>query len=345
MSVADPVDRSIKRRRVLDVLDDTGKRSVLLTSAAAVNWYLDGARTHVGLAADPIVAVRVDRDNDTVVLTRNEQERLLAEELPTAVQVQRLDWWQQPSRAEADATEAELAVPLRRARASLLPAETGRFRDLGRDCAEVLTDILGRSAAVDTERSVAGRVTGALAARGIDPLVVLVGGESRRLLRHPLPRDEALGRRALVVVCGRRHGLIANLSRWVRFGPADPQQAELDVAIRSVEAAYLEASRPGATVGEAFLTGRAAYATAGFDADEWRRHHQGGPAGYAGRDPRATPEIADVIQEGQAFAWNPTSAGTKVEDTVLVGASGWVSITDDPNWPTEGGRPAELRLA
>jgi Xaa-Pro aminopeptidase len=97
--------------------------------------------------------------------------------------------------------------------------------------------------------------------------------------------------------------------------------------IRAVERAYLDATVPGASLADILRTGSAAYAEQGFDADEWTRHHQGGAAGYAGRDPRATPEATDVVQLWQAFAWNPTAPGVKVEDTVVVTPDGVEVLT------------------
>ena len=70
------VDRAVKRRRVLDVLDGRGADSVVLRSHTAVAWYLDGARTHVSLAGDPIAAVVVRRDGDELRVFDNEADRL-----------------------------------------------------------------------------------------------------------------------------------------------------------------------------------------------------------------------------------------------------------------------------
>ncbi|MGR0321235.1 hypothetical protein [Agromyces sp. ZXT2-3] len=58
------------------------------------------------------------------------------------------------------------------------------------------------------------------------------------------------------------------------------------------------------------------------------------------------PGIAAVVQPGQAFAWNPTAPGAKVEDTVLVGPGGVEVLTVDPRWPAVRvagrDRPGEL---
>ena len=95
----------------------------------------------------------------------------------------------------------------------------------------------------------------------------------------------------------------------------------------------IAATRPGRTIGAVFAVGEKAYAEAGFP-DEWRHHHQGGSTGYVGREVRATPGNSTEILPNQPFAWNPSIAGTKSEDTILVkpGDNSILSFTG--NWPT-----------
>ncbi len=204
--------------------------------------------------------------------------------------------------------EPDAAADLRTARASLLPAELARYRALCREVAEVLTDAATGARPADAERDVAARLAADLVARGIDPLVTLVAGRSRLAHRHPLPTAAPLGDRAMLVVCGRRHGLIANATRWVRWG-ASAIEADAARRILDVEAAFLAGTWVGATVGEAFAAGIAAYGRSGFDPGEWRRHHQGGAAGYAGRDPRGTPAVTDPVQARPGVRVEPDRAG------------------------------------
>jgi hypothetical protein len=347
-----PTDRPAKRERLLAVLDDAGADRLVLTSQAAVSWYLDGARVHTSLAGDPLAAVVVDRDGDTVVTFSNELERLVLEELPAGIPVVAVPWHEPLASALSSGAgvigEADVAAGLRAARASLLPLELERYRRLGRETAQATTAVLRGMRPETTEREVASALAAALVARGIDALVLLVAGRDRLGHRHPLPTGAPVGDRAMVVVCGRRHGLIANLTRWVRFGEALPDELDAERRIREVEADVFAATTPGATVAEAFAAGVAAYGRHGFAPDEWRSHHQGGPAGYNGRDPRATAEVGDVIRSGQPFAWNPSAPGAKIEDTVLVTDGGIEVLTLDPAWPavTVRGipRPAELVL-
>jgi len=325
-------DRIEKQDRVARVRRESGGAALVLTSHEAVSWYLEGVRTHVSLAGPPVLAVRAEESGDVLYVADNEAERMIAEELlpQDAERIVRVPWWIPPAVAagEVEAVpESQVAPRLRAARARMLPAERARYRSLGQETAEALTDVLSRVGPDQTERAVAAVASAELIARGIDPLVVLVSGVQRGAFRHPLPTAGLLGDRAMIVVCGRRDGLIANATRWI--GASVDEEP-----ILGVERAFLDASVPGARLDAAFTAGTAAYARFGFDPDEWQRHHQGGPTGYAGRDPRATASTTDLLVEDQAFAWNPTAPGVKVEDTMLRTEKGWEVLTVDERWPS-----------
>ncbi|HET9646924.1 MAG TPA: M24 family metallopeptidase [Microlunatus sp.] len=332
----DATDRAVKRGRLIALLDRVGADRLILRSSTTLSWYLDGARTHVSLAAPPIAVVVAGRDGDRLLTTDNESDRLSREELPADIAVEAVPWYRPLPVPQTGRTisEDDVAEDLRRLRVPLLPQETARYRTLSKETARLLTCVLRTARPERTERQLAAEVTAGIVDLGAEPLVVLVGGASRQLVRHPLPTEATLGRRALVVVCARRHGLIVNLSRTVVFGAPTDEEADAHRRILAVEAAFLDACVPGLTIADVFADGCAAYAGNGFDAEEWTRHHQGGAAGYAGRDPRASAEAGDPVVLGQAFAWNPTGQGAKVEDTVLLTSDGLQVLTVDPAWPT-----------
>jgi Xaa-Pro dipeptidase len=87
-----------------------------------------------------------------------------------------------------------------------------------------------------------------------------------------------------------------------------------------------EATRPGRTLAEAFADCQRFYAEAGYP-EEWKLHHQGGLTGYASREVVATPETAEQIRVGQAFAWNPSVTGAKAEETFVLISSGPEVVT------------------
>ncbi|PNI09049.1 peptidase M24 [Arthrobacter sp. AFG7.2] len=350
-------DRAIKRQRVLDILDAKGQESLLLTSNTALTWYLDGSRVHISLAGDPIAAVLVDRGGDHLVTFNNEAGRIAAEELPDGVTLHSVPWYGNLHQAAAavgiagsaaPAAEADVAAELRAARQQLLPAETARYARLNADVAGIMTDVLSTARPETTEFELVAALAARVVAAGAEPLVLLCNGSSRSDFRHPLATHSPLGRRAMAVVCARRDGMVANITRWVRFDAGTPQERDAEARIAAVEADIFDATVPGARLDRIFTEIQAAYTRHGFGADQWEQHHQGGPAGYAGRDPRVTSAATDTVVPNQAFTWNPSGPGVKIEDTVQLTESGVQVLTVDPRWPstTVNGleRPATLQL-
>jgi hypothetical protein len=339
-------DRPAKLARLAELLDARGARELVLTAPENLSWLFDGARVAVPYAGPAVLQAVVTRDGDIRVdALVNEAERLRDEELRD-VDIRPVPWHAPLPDAPGGAlVDTALIAELRAARAVLLPAELDRYRALGRDAAAAVSGVL-RAVRLDTpERVVAAELARAVVAIGAEPVVVLVGGASRRAVRHPLPTDAVLGARAMVAVGAKRHGLIVSLSRWVRFGPT-PDDA-LDAALLEVEADAWAATRPGRALHEVLGDIAAAYPRHGLPGDAWQGHHQGGPTGYLGRDPKATPASADLVVAGQAYAWNPSAPGGKVEDTVVIRGDVDV-LTADPDWPATAvrgvARPLPLDL-
>jgi antitoxin VapB len=227
-----------------------------------------------------------------------------------------------------------VAPDLMHARSALTEPEIERYRSLCRDTAAATGAALREAQPRDTEFGLAGRAARRLYEREIEPVVMLVAGEARLPLhRHPLPTAAPLGARTMLVVCGRRHGLVSAVTRLRAFTPLAAAERAVYANLLAVEAAYLDATRPGARIGDIVAAGAAAYAAHGFPADEWHHHHQGGPNGYTTRDYLASPRTDHVAVERQAFAWNPSGAGFKVEDTILATAAGVEILSPDPDWP------------
>ena len=293
----------------------------------------------------------VTADDVVVLVNRIDARRICDEELPPDLRVIDLPWAVPTARDDAVRSVLapgscvasdrpagdELALPgeLTTARLRLMPLEVERFRTLGSDAARASTATLTAARPTMTEACIAATAADELMRLGMWPVVVLVGGARRLpLYRHPTPRqDEPIGDRAMVVICARRHGLVASLTRFVYFRSRTEAERSADAAVADVEAAAFAASRPGATLGDVYRQIAAAYVRAGFAGAE-ADHHQGGLAGYRSREEIATPSSLTRIGEGAALAWNPSLPGAKIEDTVVVGAAGLEVLTVDPDWPT-----------
>ncbi len=353
-------DRAIKRRRVLDILDAKGQDSLLLTTHTSLAWYLDGSRVHISLAGDPIAALLVDREGDHLVTFNNEAGRIAAEELPAGVALHSVPWYGNLHEAAAAVghsagrgtgtplAEASVATELRAARQQLLPGESARYARLSAELAGIMTDVLSTARPDTTEFELVSALAARVVGAGAEPLVLLCNGSTRSDFRHPLATHAPLGRRAMAVVCARRDGLVANITRWVRFDAGTPEELDAESRIAAVEADIFDATVPGARLSTVFGEIKAAYVRHGFGSEQWEQHHQGGPAGYAGRDPRVTAAVTDTVVVNQPFTWNPSGPGVKIEDTVQLTESGLKVLTVDDRWPatTVNGllRPVTLQL-
>ncbi|WP_313691049.1 M24 family metallopeptidase [Halorarum halobium] len=346
------VDIDDREMRLDRYLESDGYDAVWFARPNAFAW-ATGGRNWVDAAADVgDAAVGYLGDGEWTVVTNNiEAERIAAEELPAelSMSVAADDWYEagladsvaarSPTPAAADFDVPGLdTVNSMRLRLRLAAEDLRRYRELGREAALALETVCRELEPGDTEHEVAAGLRISLASRNIDAPVVLVGGGERAPeYRHPTPTDAALGDYAVVIVTARRAGLHASLTRTVAFDPPE-WLAERHVAAQRVEASALAATRAaarrGGTAGDVFAEIRDAYADEGFEG-EWRRHHQGGATGYAGREWFASPGSDAPVVPGAAYAWNPTVRGAKSEDTAYVTADEVEVLTDTGRWPTD----------
>jgi antitoxin VapB len=219
-------------------------------------------------------------------------------------------------------------------RAPLTPDEVIRYRALGRDMGHVLGGLCRALSPGLTEADVAQRVVSAVGSIGARAIVTLVAADDRiGRFRHPSPTSLPWQDRLLIAVCAQRHGLVAALSRVIVEGKVPEDLDARTRAAASVFGRLVAATIPGATGASLFSAAASAYADAGFAGEE-TRHHQGGATGYRSRDWVAHPASQDTVRSTQAFAWNPSITGTKVEETVLVTGECVEVLTSSPEWPS-----------
>lgn len=313
-------------------------------------WISAGGSSAVLLAAETGIAeVVVTPQGGCVVTDEIEAARLMDEELPVGFPVRPTPWAYREARealvreltqgyrvfSDRPASgEEPLPEELWHARWALVPAEVERYREVGRQAAQAMTEVLNQARPEWSELELAGAGGQALVRRGLEPGLVMAAGERRlELYRHPMPTTAPLGRQAMLVFCARGFGLWANLTRFVSFGALPAANLELHRLVQQVEARALELSRPGARLRTVYGELAKAYAALGHP-EAIREHHQGGSTGYLSREMIATPDSCQTLAAASAVAWNPSLPGAKVEDTFLVTESGLENLTLDPAWPT-----------
>ena len=336
--LADPMPPAVRRRSVDERLDRVraataalGGSVAVLASRANVAWLTAGAQHHVVLSSEVGVGRLVVTPTDaTIVAPSIEVDRLAAEEVSgLGIEVVGVPWWDASAldafvarlaRGGTLIAEAELEPALRAERSILGSADIERLALLGRHAERAVTGAIAAVEPGATEDELAAALLGRLA--GIRAPVVLVAADERiARFRHPLPGPLPIRGRVMLVLVAEAWGLHVALTRIRELVEPSPALALRLAAVRDVQRAMVAATRVGSSLGSVLAVAQEAYAAAGLP-DEWRDHHQGGTIAYRGREVVATPGDPTRIEPGMAFAWNPSIAGAKAEDTFVVTAAG-----------------------
>lgn len=333
-----------KQRRLNGLLEQRGAEAALLTRRDMFAWFTAGRSNHVGLATDiGSSSLLVTPEHKWLVCDNIEGPRVMDEELAGQGYELAIFPWYAGSVAEQVGRRVKGKVisdtglagtenafdDMAKLRWQLVPSEVERYQELGEMVSRAISATAHAVKPGMTELEMATMLSKRLLEQGVQPTVTLVAVDGRiDRYRHPLPTEARLERRGMLVVCGRKWGLIVSSTRMVHVGPISAELRRKHDAVTRVDEAFIAGSRPGRVVGEVFRAAQAVYQATGF-ADEWKLHHQGGPTGYNGRDYRANADTTHMVLENQAFAWNPSITGTKSEDTVIATAAGPVAVS----WP------------
>jgi Xaa-Pro dipeptidase len=343
-----------KQQRLMDAMAGAGVAAVHLHLTENITWLTAGRVDRRVLLPSSlgIASILLRRDGDALYLAPDNEARRLAEEdyvgLPfiavtrpwhAAVSEEDVRGLAGDGRVISD-REPEGAALLASLRATLLDSEIERYRWLCGQTADVTSSVLHSLRPGGTERTMAARVSAGLLERAIEPTVLLMGVDDRILrYKHAVTQNRTLERFGMLNLCARRWGLCVSITRFVHFGPLPQELADAFSVAAEVNARLLAATRAGATAAELFATAAATYAAHGHTGEELR-HHQGGATGYGEREWVATPRGKERVEESQAFAWNPSISGGKVEDTVLLRGGRIEVLTTTPDLPvvsTEAG--------
>jgi antitoxin VapB len=327
-----------KQARLVSAITDAGLAGVLLATHHNIAWLTGGRSNRVDASREAgTQRLLVTADGRRFVLANTIEMPRLRDEVLAGLDFEPIEY---PWTADQDAAHAVSA-----ARSIVggtdpigadwpLPGAAAAEPLLGRDCGMIVGDVCRRLRPGEDEREIAATVMLALTSVHARAIVLLVGADERiARYRHPVPTATQWSRIVLVAVCAERDGLIACLSRIVATKAAPPDVETRTRATASVFGRLLDATRPGATGAQLFDVAATAYRHAGFPGEE-ALHHQGGATGYRSREWVAHPQSLAIVQARQAFAWNPSITGTKVEDTALVVDGRVELITSTPGWPS-----------
>lgn len=345
----------IKTGRLVSILEREGLGGVLINGQHNFAWLTSGGSNGIDLSRENGAAsLLVTRTGKRYLIANNiEMPRMLAEEVSDKdFEPVEIAWQVEKAIGDTALKEARKLVEgevatdialfaaapavdgkIAPCRYSLTNDELGRYKDLGCDAGIGMRRVIGTLEHGESEIAVAQKIRAELATQNITSVVTLVAADERiGQFRHPIPTGKAWNKTLLMVTCAKRFGLIVSLSRIVCLGAVPEDLQRKTEAVASVNAAFLNATRIGATGSELYGIAAKAYEHAGY-ADEINLHHQGGAAGYKTRDWVAHPQNNEIVQANQAFAWNPSITGTKAEETVIATENGVEVITTSPDFP------------
>jgi Xaa-Pro aminopeptidase len=350
-----------KERRVRQLLESKGLKALLLKRHANFSWMTCGGLNLVGIATDlGGTSLLITGDSKYLLANNIEAPRMIGEEAveQQGFSLETFPWY--ADRESALVKElagdgpvgCDVAYPgtvttaeeIARLRYALTPAEQTRYRWLGETVSLALEQTLMQVRPGEKECEVVGRLCAELWKDRIDPVVFMAAADDRiARFRHPIPTERGVERFLMVSVNARKGGLIVCLTRFVHFGKVPPALQKQYEANVFVDCTFMAHTRPGTAAREVLQKGLDAYRDRGFPED-WKLHHQGGAIGYQPRDYRVTLNTPDIVQEGQAFCWNPSITGTKSEDTILAMARGPEMITRPLLYPLLSVEVAGIRF-
>jgi len=340
-----------KERRVRDFLKTKNLKGLILKRQANFSWMTCGGLNLVGIATEVGATTLLITENSKFVISNNiEAPRMIHEEglEKQGFIVKTFPWHedQEVSIVKEIVEEGPLGsdVPFPNAiglpeevaklRYSLTSEEQKRYRWLGKKVSLALEKTMMKAKKGEKESAVVGRLCKELWKDRIDPITLMSAADDRvSNFRHPIPTEKRVEKYLMVSVNARKWGLIVSLTRFVHFGELPEELRRKYEANVFVDCTMMAHSRPGIPVKEVLQKGIDAYKEKGFP-EEWKFHHQGGSIGYTGRDYRVSFNTPDIIQENQAFTWNPSITGTKSEDTILATSKGPQMITHPILYPT-----------
>ncbi len=349
--MAAPSEINEKERRVRAFLEQKGLSGLLLKRQANFSWMTAGGLNLVGITTElGAASLLITKDAKFVICNNIEAPRMEEEEgLKSQGFTLKSYPWHEDQEASvirelvgAGQLGSDVPFPdsigltedIARLRYSLTPEECQRYQWLGENVSLALETTLLETRKGQKESEVVGRLCNELWKDRIDPITLMSAADDRVFrFRHPIPTEKKIEKYLMVSVNARKWGLIVSLTRFVHFGKIPEDLREKYQTNVIIDCAFMANTRPGVPASEVLRKGIQAYERAGYG-EEWKYHHQGGSIGYTGRDYRTGFNTQDVVQENQAFTWNPSIKGTKSEDTIVATSKGPEMITKPIIYPT-----------
>lgn len=339
----------IKLRRLQELMHRKELDAIYIKRQDNFSWLTCGGRSHVGQGDMGNCGLLVKRDGDRFAITNvSEAARLKEEEKLEDLGFEfRVGGWDDAgfddksinnilgNNAIVGCDFSNEASAIKELRYALTNQEIDRYKIIGKEATRVLETVCSSIKSGMTEIEIAAEIIMAMKKEGFESLVCLVASDERiKKYRHPIPTEKRVER--LVQAGGnfRKKGLIVSITRFVSFKPLEEAFVIQFNDNQLIDCTFATNTVPGKTYKDVFASGVEAYNKLGYK-DEVFKHHQGGATGYSSRDVKVTFSTNGIVLNNQAFAWNPTIAGTKSEETIITTENGILTLTEPCLFPSK----------
>jgi len=216
---------------------------------------------------------------------------------------------------------------VKKLRLSLTSAEVERIKQVGQWATLAMEEAAVSLRPGISEIEATKRIAMALYDQGMEFTSLMCAADERLYnYRHAIATENTIRERVQIGGNMRKWGLTVCLTRYVNFVPVTDELRAQYRLNQMIDCTLMEKTVVGRPYSEPLLAAKALYEEHGYGA-EFDKHHLGGPIGYANRDYRVDPTMEILVEENQAFCWNPSITGTKSEDTILATSNGFEFIT------------------
>lgn len=339
-----------KKKRIKALMVQLNLDAILLRKQCNFSWLTGGRLNLVGIATETGAApLLLTHEKDYVICNNIEGPRIEQEEkIPDqGYEMITYKWYEEREKESIEKIvkqgrigsdspfpgAEDISRHIDFLRYSLTPWEVERYKELGLIASRAVEETVKTIRPKDKECEVIGRLAEKLWADRVDFVTAFCAADERiSQFRHPIATEKRIEKRAMLGVNARKWGLIVTLTRFAQFGKIPPELMKQYQDNVYIDCVFMAHTIPGKPVVEVLKKGIEAYKERGYS-HEYQFHHQGGATGYAGRDYRVNFNTPDIVQENQAFCWNPSIAGTKSEDTILATSKGPVLFSKPIEFP------------
>ena len=342
---------AIKLLRVENFLVAENLRGILLTTTRNFSWITAGiADNHIDLSSEtgPASLLILKGGKKYLIADNAETPHLMEEDLVGLGYEARQYMWNEDRKLEfvydlAGGAAIGTDYPLgdlkmveesfAELRYLFTPSEVKKFRWLSNNTAEAVASVCRILEPGMSDRYIESLASDALLKRGIRPTVILIGLDDRiEKYCHFPPVGRKLEKYAFVNVCAKRWGMVTSVGRYVYFGDLPEELRNSVRASAFICANMIHATKSGAAASDIFEQTKSWYAQTGYPG-EWKNIHCGGAIGYLNREWVATPENKNIVNDPQAFAWNPFVSASLSFHTIISSADGNEIVTAIEGWP------------